>query len=160
MSNGPIAPNTYGILQAIQGFMQVSTLANGSPAYSNVIIGGLKDYTDAMPVGVIYPMNGSVERYTMGRDAKIQDIPHVLIGSVVPYTVAATAMQQLCSIRDAMIFQFAQTATLDMSGPVIIKVVPNSEKWSFFDLNGTPVQGHQFLLYVKYQYTLPQGPQP
>jgi hypothetical protein len=57
-------------------------------------------------------------------------------------------------------FQFAQTATLDMAGPVIINVMPNSEKWYFFDLNGQPVQGHQFLLSVKYQYTLPNGPQP
>jgi hypothetical protein len=140
--------------------MAVSTLANGSPAYSNVIIGGLKDYTDSMPVGVIYPISGTVERYTMGRSAKIHDIPHILIGSVVPYTVASTAMQQLCDIRDAMIFQFAQTATLDMAGPVIINVMPNSEKWSFFKLNGGPVQGHQFTLSVKYQWTLPQGPQP
>ena len=160
MPNGPTAPSTYAILQAIQGFMQNATLANGSPAYLNTIIGGLKDYTDVLPVGVIFPTQGTVERYTLGRSAKIHDIPHVLIGSVVPYTVAATAMEQLCDIRDAMIFQFAQTATLNMAGPIIINVVPNSEKWSFFTLNGTPVQGHQFLLSVKYQYTLPNGPQP
>jgi hypothetical protein len=160
MSNGPIAPNTYAVLQAIRGFMAESTLVNGSPAYQNVIIGGLKDYVDTMPVGVVYPVSGTVERYTLGRSAKIQDIPHVLIGSVVPYLNASTAMQQLCNIRDTMIFQFAQTATLNMAGPVIINVMPNSEKWSFFKLNGGPVQGHQFLLSVKYQYTLPNGPQP
>lgn len=160
MSNGPTGPSTYAILQAIQGFMQVATLANGSPAYANVIIGGLKDYTDVMPVGVVFPVQGTVERYTLGRPAKIHDIPDVMVGTAVPYANASTAMQQLCNIRDAMIFQFAQTATLNMPGPIIVNVVPNSEKWSFFDLNGTPVQSHEFRLSVKYQYTLPNGPQP
>jgi hypothetical protein len=157
MTNGPTAPNTYGVLQSIQGFMQ-DALVNGLPAYQNIVIGGLKDYTDALPVGVVYPTSGSVERYTLGRSAKIHDIPHILIGSVVSYTNAATAMQQLCNIRDAVTFQFAQTATLNMAGPVIINVVPNSEKWSFFTLNGQPVQAHEFTLSVKYQYTLPSGP--
>lgn len=140
--------------------MQVAALANGQPAYANVIIGGLKDYTDVLPVGVVFPTQGTVERYTMGRSAKIHDIPHIMIGSAVPYTNASASMQQLCGIRDTMIYQFAQTATLNMAGPVIINVVPNSEKWSFFDLNGTPVQSHEFLLSVKYQYTLQNGPQP
>ncbi len=159
MPNGPIAPNTYGILQAIQTIMQ-SAQVNGSPAYSNVIIGGLKDYTDLLPVGTSLPVNGTSERYTLGRSAKIHDIPHIAIGSVVSYTNASIAMQQICAIRDAVMFLFMQSATLNMSGPIIINVVPNSEKWPFFKLNGQPVQGHEFLLSVKYQYTLPSGPQP
>lgn len=160
MPNGPIYPDTYGILQHIQTIMQSATLANGQPAYSNVIIGGLKDYTDLLPVGTSLPVNGSSERYTLGRSAKIHDIPHIAVGSVVSYANASTAMQQICAIRDAVVFLFMQSATLNMSGPIIINVVPNSEKWPFFKLNGQPVQGHEFLLSVKFQYTLPNGPQP
>jgi hypothetical protein len=160
MTSGPTGPNTYGILQSVQALMQAAVLANAQPAYANTIIGGLKDYTDALPVGVCFPVSGSADRYTLGRSAKIHDIPHIMVGSVVSYANAATAMQQLCQIRDAVTFQFTQSATLNMTGPIIVNVVSGSEKWTFFDLNGSPVQGHEFLLSVKYQYTLPNGPQP
>src|SRR5580765_4888046 len=100
MSNGPTSPNTYSILQAIQAIMQTAVLSNGQPAYANTVIGGLKDYVDVMPVGTSLPVNGSSERYTLGRSAKIHDIPHIAVGSVVSYANASIAMQQICAIRD------------------------------------------------------------
>lgn len=156
----PSQGNTYGILQHVQALMQAATLTDGSAAYANTVIGGLKDYTDVLPVGTCFPIAGSADRYTLGRSAKIHDIPQILVGSVVSYVNASTAMQQLCNIRDAVTFQFTQSATLNMSGPIIVNIVSNSEKWSFFTLNGTPVQGHEFLVSVRFEYTLPNGPQP
>lgn len=155
----PTSPATYAVAQSIQAIMQ-SAQVNASPAYANVIIGGLKDYTDAMPVGVIMAMQGGVERYTLGRSAKIHDRTHFNIASVVSYTVASTAEQQIYAIRDAVTFLFSQSATLNMAGPIIIKVVPNSERWSFPKINGNITRAHEFLLEVLYEYTLPQGPQP
>lgn len=154
----PTQGNTYGILEHVQALMQAASI-NDQPAYSNTIIGGLKDYTDTLPVGVCFPVSGSADRYTLGRAAKIHDIPRILVGSVVSYANAQTAMQQLCNIRDAVTFQFTQSATLNMAGPIIVNIVPNSEKWRFFVLNGQPVQGHEFLVSVKFEYTLPSGPQ-
>ena len=155
----PTSANTTAIAQAIQTIMQ-SAQVNAQPAYSNVIIGGLKDYVDAMPVGVIMPVKGSLERYTLGRSAKIHDKPQFNIASVVPYTNAATAELQLYAIRDAVTFLFAQSATLNIAGPVIINVPPNAERWSFPTINGNKMRAHEFTLFVTYEYTLPQGPQP
>ena len=90
----PTQGNTYGIAQAIQGFMQ-SIRISGQPAYANTIIGGLKDYTDALPVGVVFPTSGTTERYTLGRSAKIHDRLRFHIASVVSYTSASTAEQQI-----------------------------------------------------------------
>lgn len=155
----PTSGNTYGIAQSIATFMQTAQV-NGQPAYANVIIGGLKDCVDALPVGVVFPQSGSTERYTLGRSAKIHDRLRFNIASVVSYVTAATAEPQICAIRDAVTFLFAETATLNMNGPIIINVVPNSERWSFFKMNGAPMRAHEFQLEVLYEYTLPQGPQP
>ena len=137
-----------------------SAMVGSNPAYSNVIIGGLKDYTDAMPVGVIIPIKGSLERYTLGRSAKIHDKPQFNIASVVPYTNAAVAELQLYAIRDAVTFLFMQSATLAIAGPVIINVPANGEHWSFPTINGNKMRAHEFTLQVTYEYTLPNGPQP
>lgn len=157
----PNTGNTYGIATAIKTIMANALLIGTStPAYANVIIGGLKDYTDVMPVGVVMALRGSVERYTLGRAAKIHDVTQFDIASVVPYANAATAEQSIYAIRDTVTFLFSQSATLNMNGPVIIKVVPNSEHWSFPTINGAKTRCHEFLLEVKYEYTLPNGPQP
>lgn len=155
----PTSPNTYGIAQSIQTIMQ-GTKVSGQPAYANVIIGGVKDYTDITPLGAIAAVSGSVERYTLGRAAKIHDKTRFNIASVVSYTNAATAEQQIYGIRDAVTFQFAQSAQLNMQGPVIINVVPSSERWSYLTVNGIKWRVHEFRLEVIYEYTLPQGPQP
>jgi|SRR5579859_1090980 len=155
----PISPNTSAIAGAIQKIMQGATV-NGQPAYANTIIGGLKDYTDAMPVGVILITRGSSERYTLGRSAKIHDKPQFSIASVVAYTNASQAEQQLYAIRDAVIFLFMQSATLNIAGPVIINVPKDSERWSFPTINGNKCRAHEFPLQVTYEYTLPFGPQP
>lgn len=155
----PTQGNTYGLATAIKGYMQ-STQANGGNAYANVIIGGLKDYTDALPVGVVFPLGGTAKRYTLGRSAKIHDELRFNVASVVSYVTASTAEQQICNIRDAVTFQFMQTATLNTAGPIIINIVPNSERWSFFKMNGSPMRSHEFQLLVTYEYTLPNGPQP
>lgn len=155
----PTQGNTYGIAQKIQTIMQGAQV-NSQPAYSNVIIGGLKDYTDAMPVGVIMAVRGSTDRYTLGRAAKIHDVPQFYIGSVISYNNAAQAEQQIYGIRDAVTFLFAQSATLNMQGPIIVNIVPGSERYSFPTINGAKCRAHEFLLEVKYEYTLPQGPQP
>lgn len=155
----PTSGNTYGIAQSIQTIMTGAQVGN-APAYANVIIGGLKDYTDALPVGVIMALRGSVERYTMGRSAKIHDRLQFNIASVVSYTNAALAEQAIYAIRDAVTFLFSQSATLNMAGPIIIKVVPNSERWSFPTINGNKCRAHEFFLEVLYEYTLPNGPQP
>lgn len=155
----PISPDTPAIAQAIKAIMQSATVGS-NPAYANVIVGGLKDYTDAMPVGVVMPVKGSLERYTLGRSAKIHDKPQFNIASVVPYTNAETAELQLYAIRDAVTFLFMQSATLNIAGPVIITVPANGERWSFLSINGNRMRAHEFTLQVVYEYTLPQGPQP
>jgi hypothetical protein len=155
----PTSANTYAVAQAIQSIL-ASAQVNGQPAYANTIIGGLKDYTDAMPVGVVFAVKGSVERYTLGRSAKIHDKPQFNIASVVSYTNAAIAEKQIYAIRDAVTFLFSQSATLNIQGPVIINVVPESERYSFLTINGSKCRVHEFLLEVTYEYTLPNGPQP
>ncbi|GCE14200.1 hypothetical protein [Tengunoibacter tsumagoiensis] len=155
----PTSPNTYAVATAIKAIMAGATV-NGSPAYANTIIGGLKDYTDAMPVGVVMAVAGSVERYTLGRSAKIHDKPHFNIASVVPYASASSAEQQLYAIRDAVTFLFAQSATLSVAGPVIVNMVPGSERYSFPTINGNNCRAHEFLLEITYEYFLPNGPQP
>lgn len=155
----PTSPNTSGVAAAIKAIM-VGAQVSGQAAYANVIIGGLKDYTDAMPVGVIIATRGSSDRYTLGRAAKIHDRLQFNIASVVPYTNAATAEQQLYAIRDAVTFLFEQSATLNTPGVIISKILADSERWSFPAINGTPCRAHEFLLDVTYEYTLPLGPQP
>lgn len=155
----PTSANTTAIATAIQSIMQ-SAQVNGQPAYNNVIIGGLKDYVDSMPVGVVFPIKGSLERYTFGRSAKIHDKPLFNIASVVSYTNAEQADLQLYAIRDAVTFAFMQSATLNIAGPVIINVPANGERWSFPTINGNKCRAHEFTLLVTYEYTLPLGPQP
>lgn len=153
------SPATATIASAIQAIMQ-SAQVNSLPAYANVIIGGLKDYTDSMPVGVILIEHGSSERYTMGRSAKIHDRPRFTIASVVAYTNAQTAEQQLFAIRDAVTFLFQQSATLNTPGVIISNVLKDSERWSFPTVNGNKCRAHEFVLDITYEYTLPFGPQP
>lgn len=155
----PIAPATSTIANAIKAIM-VGALVGADPAYANVIIGGLKDYVDAMPVGVIILTRGSSKRFTLGRSAKIHDILEFNIASVVPYTVAATAEQQLFAIRDSVVFLFMQSATLTTPGVIISNVANDSERWSFPQINGNKMRAHEFVLQVTYEYTLPLGPQP
>lgn len=155
----PISPATSTIATAIQTIMNGATI-NGQPAYANVIIGGLKDYTDAMPVGVILLTKGSTERYTLGRSAKIHDKPQFNIASVVPYTNAQQAEQQLFAIRDSVVFLFEQSAQLRTPGVILSGVLKDSERWSFPTINGNKMRAHEFTLAVTYEYTLPQGPQP
>ncbi len=155
----PTSPATSTIASAIKTIMQ-SAQVSSAPAYANVVIGGLKDYTDAMPVGAIIISRGSADRYTLGRSAKIHDKPQFTIASVVPYTNAASAEQQLYGIRDAVTSLFVQSATLNTAGVVISKIVSNSERWSFPTINGAKCRAHEFLLEITFEYTLPQGPQP
>lgn len=155
----PTSPDTTAIAQAIQTIMKSATV-NGSPAYANTIIGGLKDYTDELPVGVVFPIKGSTERYVLGRSAKIHDKPQFNIASVVSYTNAEQADLQLYAIRDAVVFLFMQSATLNIAGPVVINVPSNAERWSFPTINGNKCRAHEFTLLVTYEYTLPLGPQP
>lgn len=155
----PTSPATSTLASAIQAIMQ-SAQINSQPAYANIIIGGLKDYTDVMPVGVILIEHGSSERYTLGRSAKIHDKPRFTIASVVPYTSASTAEQQLYAIRDAVTFLFQQSATLNTPGVIISNVLKDSEIWSFPTINGNKCRAHEFTLQVVYEYTLPLGPQP
>jgi hypothetical protein len=140
--------------------MAIMTAAqiNGQAAYANVILGGLKDYTDAMPVGVIIVTRASSNRYTLGRSAKIHDILDFNIASVVSYTSAQPAEQQLFAIRDTVTFLFAQSAALALPGVIISNVLDNSERWSFPTINGNKTRAHEFTLQVTYEYTLPLGP--
>lgn len=157
----PTAPNTFSVAQAIQAIMQSATVG-GSPAYSQVLIGGLKDYTDLLPVGVIIATRGSVERYTLGRSAKIREKPQFAISSAVNYDVAATAETAIFAIRDAVTFLFAQSLQLGLSGGGVVlnSMVAGSERYDFATINGQKVRYHEFLLEVTYEYTLPLGPQP
>ena len=155
----PTSPATATVANAIKAIM-LSAQISGQPAYSNVIVGGLKDYTDAMPVGAIIYVGGSSKRYTLGRAAKIHDILRFNVASVVPYLNAATAEQQIFSIRDAMTLLFEQSATLNTPGVIISNIRDDSEKASFPVINGGPCRAHEFVLEVTYEYTLPQGPQP
>jgi hypothetical protein len=155
----PTSPATSTLASAIQTIMQGATV-NGSPAYANVIIGGLKDYTDSMPVGVVLITKGSSERYTLGRSAKIHDKPKFVIASVVPYTNAEAAEQQLFAIRDAVTFLFQQSATLNTPGVILSGPLQDSERWSFPTINGNKCRACEFTLAVTFEYTLPLGPQP
>lgn len=155
----PTAPATATLASAIQAIMQSATV-NDSPAYANTIIGGLKDYVDSMPVGVILITKGSSERYTFGRSAKIHDKPQFVIGSVVPYTNAEQAELQLFAIRDAVMFLFEQSATLNTPGVILSGPLKDSEHWSFPTINGNKCRACEFTLAVTYEYTLPLGPQP
>lgn len=155
----PTLPATSTLASAIQAIMQSATIS-GSPAYANTIIGGLKDYVDSMPVGVILITKGSSERYVLGRSAKIHDKPQFVIGSVVPYTNAEQAELQLFAIRDAVTFLFQQSATLNTPGVIISNILKDSEHWSFPTVNGNKTRAHEFTLEITYEYTLPIGPQP
>lgn len=155
----PTTPATATLASAIQTIMQSATV-NGSAAYNNVVIGGLKDYTDAMPVGAIIITDGSSDRYVLGRSAKIHDRPRFSIASVVPYTNAEQAELQLYAIRDAVTFLFQQSATLNTPGVIISNVLKDSEHWSFETINGNKMRVHVFDLEITYEYTLPIGPQP
>lgn len=155
----PTSPSTSTLASAIQAIMQ-SAQVNGLPAYANTVIGGLKDYVDAMPVGVILITKGSSDRYTLGRSAKIHDKPRFVIASVVNYTNAQAAEQQLYAIRDAVTFLFQQSATLNTPGVIISNVLKDSERWSFPTINGNKCRAHEFVLDITFEYTLPIGPQP
>lgn len=163
----PSAPNTYTIATAIKNILGTATI-NSSPAYANVIVGGLKDYTDAMPVAVILLASASSDRYSLGRSAKIHDVLRFEISSVIDYSVASTAEQTIASLRDTVTFLFAQSASLGNAGNApsgvpgvnIITIVKNSEKFGFPMINGDVRRSHSFLLEVTYEYTLPLGPQP
>lgn len=155
----PTSPATSTLASAIQTIMQ-SAQVNSLPAYANVIIGGLKDYTDSMPAGVILITKGSSDRYVLGRSAKIHDRPRFVIASVVAYTNAEQAELQLYAIRDAVTFLIQQSSTLNTPGVIISNVLKDSERWSFPTINGNKTRAHEFSIDITYEYTLPFGPQP
>lgn len=162
----PTFPSTLVIGQAIQSILVNATIGS-NPAYANVILGGLKDYTDELPVAVIIAAKASSDRFTMGRSARIHDVLQFEISSVVDYTNALTAEQSIMNLRDTATFLFAQSATLGnpsalmgVPGVNIIRVIPNSERFEFPTINGQRRRSHSFFLEVTYEYTLPNGPQP
>ena len=155
----PTFPATLVQANAIKAIMQTAQI-NAQPAYANIIIGGLKDYTDAMPVGVVFAERGSSKRYTLGRSAKIHDETQFAIASAVNYDNAAAAEILIYSIRDEVTFLFEQSATLNTPGVIISEIMPDSEHYSFAQINGARCRFHEFLLRVVYEYTLPLGPQP
>jgi hypothetical protein len=156
----PTRPATYMVAQAIQSILAGAQI-NGANAYANVIVGGLKDYTDALPVGVILISHGSSKRYTLGRSAKIHDELAFEISSVVDYSSAGAAEQSITALRDTATFLLEQSASLGgVPGVIITQILPNSERYNFPTINGQVRRAHSFLYQVTYEYTLPNGPQP
>lgn len=157
----PSAPNTIAVLTQIQTELQALKLADGvTNAYSTVIIGGEKDFTElALPVGQIIPTTDDSQRRAFG--GTINEHTDLEIRSIVDYTNANSAEQaelQVLSIRDALMPLLNKYAVLPNTITVAnAQIKPHSAafKWMFLKPNWYRV--HTVILTVGQYYIVPGG---
>lgn len=153
----PNVPNTQGIYTAISTLMSGAKLSDGVTAtYSNVIMGGVPDYTDLLPCCVIIPRSGSSQRRAFG--GKIIEHIEFEIRSVVSNKVGATAETSIIAIRDSIIPLFQQHATLNGTANVYnLALKPGSEQYSWMFVEGNWYRIHQVTVVVAQEYTISTG---
>lgn len=145
-------PNTWSILQAIQGIVQ------GTNAYKTVAIGAVKDWTDTWPVCEIAFSEDDSEHYA--HSGKIRDSQGFRITSAVSFTqqTPAQAVQQLTSLRDTLIPLFQQHAVLTgIQGVQDSRVKAGSPKVYFMHIDSDDYAVHEFTVEVRSTYNVPIG---
>lgn len=145
-------PNTWSILQAIQGIVQ------GTNAYKTVGIGAVKDWTDNWPVSEIAFADDDSEHYAHG--GKIRDTQGFRVTSAVSFTqqTPAQAVQQLTTLRDTLIPLFQQHALLTgVAGVQDSRVKASSPKVYFLHIDSDDYAVHEFTVEVRTTYNVPIG---
>ncbi len=152
----PFGPNTLGVVQEIQTLLTNLKLSDGiTPAYSNVILGGEKNYVNLVPCAVIVLGKDDSERHAHG--GTIVEPQEITIRSVVDYSVASTAELAIIAIRDVLMPTLQKYCTLQGTpGVYHSQVKKGSARFAWMWLKPDWYRVHEVELEV-HQYYLIQG---
>ena len=145
---------TLGTINAIVGFMGKLQI-NGTPAYSAVQAGATKNFKNALPAGMV--VIKEIAGGFASTNAKVHDDITLSIITVVDYTDAALAEEQIANIRDGLSAIFYQRVYLGGSATVFDSH-PVKEQFFFSKNMGEPYRYYVLDLSVTVEYYVPVGP--
>ncbi|HEY7414466.1 MAG TPA: hypothetical protein VH593_04685 [Ktedonobacteraceae bacterium] len=165
------APGTLAILTAVgdalqsvpfngvTGGPQGGPYTTGPTSLVRVVSGGLKDYTDSIPLGVVKLLTGPTERHAMG--GVVWNRPMVTVRLAVGMTDAIAAEVNIAAIYDAYVPYFHTHATLGNADEVFHSVIDgNSVRFGYTSVNRIEYRVLEFELQVSQAYAVTGGFQP
>lgn len=151
------APNTLGVVGAIQSIAQALTITpiNGISGYNTVSIGATKDIPDVLPLLEITGADDDTERDSMsgvGGDVEINDEQYFLLMTTVDYTDSETAEMLVYALRDVLSQKLHKSAHLGGLDGVTGVFVEKPGKYGYAQRNGVQYRMHQMRVRVAYRY--------
>lgn len=153
------APNTPAIAAAIVAYGQALTFPGGSPVYTKVQPGEIKDITDLVSGSAqacleIYANLDNSERHAFG--GRVWDEQTWFLLSIVNLDNAASAETLIYQVRDALVQPFQKHATLGGAGSVFhAEIKSGSGKFIKIIRNGEWLRAHLIELMTRQEWQVP-----
>lgn len=154
----PTSPDTLAVVNSYSGLLTALKLKDGvTNAYVTVVEDASKDYTEiALPCVNIIPRHDDSKRHAHG--GTIVEAQEFEIRTVVDYTSASAAFQQVVSIRDVLMPLLEKYAVLPNTNTVYhAQIKPHSAAfaWMWFKPNWYRI--HTVTMLVSQYYVIPGG---
>lgn len=150
----PSSPNTLAVAQALVSFAEALTIG-GSPAYTKVSLGEIKDVIDPTANGgaclEIYGNSDDSQHTAFG--GGIWDEQSFDLLSLCSLDNAQSAEELIYACRDALVVPIQQHYALGNAGNVFFsRIKQGSGKFTYVDRNGQWLRAHLIEVYVLSQW--------